>query len=98
LGNTVIITNDQFGADIFHDNRVVSLPSWPTEVVDPTGAGDTFACAFLLHFVATKNQVDSAIYAHCAASLVIEQRGMDYTGMTLKIEERMAAYKKKYNY
>ena len=44
----VVAKQGEFGATMFTRNSVFSIPAYPTEdVVDPTGAGDTFAGGFM---------------------------------------------------
>lgn len=44
----VIIKKGEHGSLLFHDNKVIPFPAFPLEViVDPTGAGDSFAGGFL---------------------------------------------------
>jgi sugar/nucleoside kinase (ribokinase family) len=45
---TIVIKRGEYGALLFHEGRVNFAPAYPLEdVFDPTGAGDTFAGAFL---------------------------------------------------
>ncbi len=44
----IVIKRGEYGVVIFSNNRYFCLPAYPVgEVVDPTGAGDTFAGGFL---------------------------------------------------
>jgi sugar/nucleoside kinase (ribokinase family) len=46
--STVIVKRGDAGALLFHDDRVFAAPAFPLEdVVDPTGAGDSFAGGFM---------------------------------------------------
>ena len=40
--------------------------------LDPTGAGDVFATAFLVRYQETGNPSEAAVFACCAASCVVE--------------------------
>ena len=45
---TVIVKRGESGALLFHEHGVFAAPAYPLEeVVDPTGAGDTFAGGFM---------------------------------------------------
>ena len=45
---TVIVKRGDSGALLFHEHGVFAAPAYPLEeVVDPTGAGDTFAGGFM---------------------------------------------------
>ena len=47
---TVVIKRGEYGFFLFSEDRFFVLPAFPVEdVVDPTGAGDTFAGGFLGH-------------------------------------------------
>lgn len=45
-GQTIIVTLGADGARIASDDKLISVPSWPVEVIDTVGAGDTF-CGYL---------------------------------------------------
>lgn len=77
----IIIKRGEYGALMFYQSELFVLPAHPTEdVVDPTGAGDTFAGGFL-GFVAYSGNTDSStlrkavIYGSAVASLCVEGVG-----------------------
>jgi len=52
----LIIKKGEHGALLFHENQVFFAPALPLEeVVDPTGAGDTFAGGFAGYLAKTQN-------------------------------------------
>ena len=52
----LIVKKGEHGALLFHEDRVFFAPALPLEdVVDPTGAGDTFAGGFIGHLAKTRN-------------------------------------------
>ena len=51
------------------------LPA-PANVIDVVGAGDAFAGAFLGAYLDGRGIVESGVYANCAASIIIEGKGM----------------------
>jgi len=74
----VIIKKGEHGALLFHGNDVFALPALPLEnVVDPTGAGDTFAGA-LIGCLARANDVSgpsmrrAIVYGSVLASFCVE--------------------------
>ena len=49
-----------------------SIPAYPSQVIDPTGAGDAFGGGFLAGFRKTYDPVEASLYGNISASLVIE--------------------------
>jgi sugar/nucleoside kinase (ribokinase family) len=77
----LIIKKGEHGALLFGENRIFFAPALPLEeVFDPTGAGDTFAGAFIgymaflgrMDFTAMKGAI---IHASAMASLCVEKFG-----------------------
>ncbi|MEE8370045.1 MAG: PfkB family carbohydrate kinase, partial [Dehalococcoidia bacterium] len=60
--------------------------------IDPTGAGDAFAAAFLIHLWETGDGWQSARFAACAASFVIEREGTAAIPDRDQIEARLRRY------
>lgn len=76
--NVVIIKKGEHGAMLYHDNRYFFAPAYPLEkVVDPTGAGDSFAGGFV-GYVAKFGKIDDevlrkgVIYGSTIASFNVE--------------------------
>lgn len=92
----LIVTQGANGATIFHNGGKNYYPPYPTAEVDPTGAGDVFATAFTLHFYKTEDVGLSAAYAHAAASLSVEVKGVQQLPGKEKVEDRYEKYLGKY--
>ncbi len=80
---SVIIKKGEHGAYLFHQDGLFALPAYPvTELRDPTGAGDSFAGAFL-GYCAAVGRTDFAtlkramLYATVTASLTVEAFSCD---------------------
>ncbi len=71
LGNIVVVTNAEKGADIFHKGDQYHVPAQPIKLVNPTGAGDVFATAFMIKFLNSNNITRAAEFAHESAARVI---------------------------
>jgi len=57
---SVIVKKGEHGAMLFHENEFFFVPAFPLEnVVDPTGAGDSFAGGFM-GYLAKNGQIDLA--------------------------------------
>jgi sugar/nucleoside kinase (ribokinase family) len=57
--------------------------------VDPTGAGDVFAAAFLVRYQETGNPLEAAAFAACAASCAVEGVGATSLGDRAEVMRRM---------
>jgi len=72
----VVVKKGQHGSLLFADGRVCAMPSFPTlNVVDPTGAGDSFAGA-MMGCIASNGRMDHAAL----------RRAMAYGTVTASIE------------
>ena len=71
----LVITLADKGAIIYHENVRYDIPAIPTNVIDETGAGDTFITAFLLEYLRTKDCYYSGLVAASAASFKIATSG-----------------------
>lgn len=73
----VVLTLADRGAAVFPlgDAAPISVPALPVEVVDSTGAGDTFAGVFLGLWLHGRNLVDAARHANVAAALAVTAEG-----------------------
>jgi len=78
----VIIKKGEHGSILVQDDVMFPTPGYPLEeVVDPTGAGDSFAGGFLGH-IAAKNSIDSytmrqaVIYGNVMGSFAVEDFGV----------------------
>jgi len=56
------------------------VPTLPRTEVDPTGAGDVFAAAFLVRYQEVGDPLDAASFAACAASCAVEGVGATSLG------------------
>ena len=60
----------------FFDNTEHELPVYPAKEVDPTGAGDVFAAAFLARYAETSDPFESMHFAAAAAACSVEGLGI----------------------
>lgn len=77
----VIMTQYKDGSTVYWRKteevvHVIHVPPRPAREVDPTGAGDIFATAFLLRLRATGDPLEAARYANIAASFGVEAVGV----------------------
>jgi ribokinase len=74
---TGVVTCGGRGAFLFHDTWLHQVASYPTSIVNTTGAGDAFAAAWLFTFARTGDLVYALRVASVAASLAL--RGPAHT-------------------
>ncbi|KMY51590.1 ribokinase [Peribacillus loiseleuriae] len=73
--NKVFITEGKNGVRYHDGEKEVLIPSYQVEVVDTTGAGDTFNAAFAVALAEGKGFSDSVRFANRAASLSVTKFG-----------------------
>ncbi len=86
----LIVTEGAKGARLYSGADRLRVPVFPAREVDPTGAGDVFAAAFLVRLARTSDPLESATFASCAASLSVEAPGIEAVPGLAQIERRMA--------
>jgi sugar/nucleoside kinase (ribokinase family) len=89
LGPTVpIVTLAERGSILIEDDRIVRVPAFRTNAIDPTGAGDAYAGSFITEYARSGNLVESALFASAAASIMVEQVGPDFAMTPKNVEKR----------
>ena len=87
--STLVHTHGGDGCRVYSDGAWRHVPAFPTDEVDPTGAGDVFATAYLIRFRESNDPVDAAIFASCAASFCVEAEGVAGIATRGQIDERL---------
>ncbi len=72
----IVVTRAEKGATVFHEGEPRDYPVRSADQVDPTGAGDVFAAAFMIRMFETKNPCQAAQFANAVASFSIEGPGV----------------------
>jgi sugar/nucleoside kinase (ribokinase family) len=85
-------TRAERGAEICYRGTWRHIDAFPTEAVDPTGAGDVFATAFLVRYREAGDPWEAARFAASAASFVVEADGLANTPERTMIEARLRAH------
>jgi sugar/nucleoside kinase (ribokinase family) len=88
----VVVTRERRGARVHHDDAWHEIEAFPAEEVDPTGAGDVFAAAFLVHYSESADVGKATRFASAAAVLSVEAQGIEGIANRQQIEERVAAH------
>jgi len=71
----VALTRGWRGLTLYTRQGSHDVPGLPRAEVDPTGAGDVFAAAFLVRYHETQDPLEAAAFGACAASCVVEAVG-----------------------
>jgi hypothetical protein len=71
----VVLTRARRGATVWDVRGRSDIPAVETDEVDPTGAGDVFAAAFLIRYEETYDAVTAARFASAAAALSVRAIG-----------------------
>ncbi len=85
-------TRAERGAEVCHRGAWRHIDAFPVEAVEPTGAGDVFAVAFLVRYRETGDPWEAARFATSAASFVVESDGLANTPDRTMIEARLRAH------
>lgn len=71
----VVLTKGRGGATLYENGQILESTAYPADEVDPTGAGDVFAAAFLIKYHQTRSPQTALNFAHCTASFAVEGHG-----------------------
>jgi sugar/nucleoside kinase (ribokinase family) len=72
----MVVTSGWQGSTVLCQGRVRRFPARPVVEMDPTGAGDIFAAAYLIHLRETGDPWQSAHFANCVAAFSVERPGI----------------------
>jgi sugar/nucleoside kinase (ribokinase family) len=86
----VIITLAELGSVIYDGVNFFRIPAYETEVLDSTGAGDTYAAGILYALTQDYGLFEAGCFAACVSSIKIEHCGPDFP-LTLAEAERRKA-------
>ncbi len=92
LVQTVAFTRGYGGADVCHRGEWRHIEAFPANAVDPTGAGDVFAAAFLIRLSESGDVWKATRFANCAASFAVEGAGVAAIPNRAQIEARLAEH------
>jgi sugar/nucleoside kinase (ribokinase family) len=86
--DVVALTRGREGATVVTRDRTLTIPTPRRVEIDPTGAGDVFAAAFLLRYHETKDLERAGRFACSAASFAVEGSGWRTLGRRTEVEQR----------
>ncbi|HEX6288660.1 MAG TPA: PfkB family carbohydrate kinase [Herpetosiphonaceae bacterium] len=85
----VVLTRAERGATVFEAGQPTDVPAFPAEVVDPTGAGDVFAAAFLAALWQGQAAIAATRWACAAAARAIEGPGVSTLPTLEQVQQRL---------
>ncbi len=85
----VVLTKGKRGATLYENGEVLESAAYPVNEVDPTGAGDVFAAAFLIKYQETHSSPEALNFAHCVASFAVEGKGTTRIPTLDEVYERL---------
>lgn len=90
-GMVVTLTHGERGATLYLDGRPHDFAALPSgAVVDPTGAGDCFATAFVVRYAETKDLEEAMAWGLAAGSIAIERQGLMAAATRDELRQRIA--------
>lgn len=90
LARILVITKGARGATVYTQGKARHLPAFETVEIDPTGAGDVFAAAYLIELARSDDPFAAAHFANCVASFVVEKPGIEGIPTLEQVEQRLA--------
>ncbi|MFQ5343389.1 MAG: PfkB family carbohydrate kinase [Anaerolineae bacterium] len=89
LARLMVVTRGTGGASLFVEGSRTDYPAFEAAEVDPTGAGDVFAAAFLIRLRETDDPHQATRFANATASLSIEGPGVHGIPTRDQVERRL---------
>ncbi len=88
----LVTTEGDRGARVHSEGNWHHIPAFPTAEVEPTGAGDVFAAAYLIHYAKRHDAIAAARFANCVASFAVEKEGAEGIPTLEQVKERLALW------
>ncbi len=92
-GGVAIVTLGEKGSILSYKGEVFKIPPYKTFARDPTGAGDSYAGAFITCLLSGSNLIEAAYYASAASSIMVEYTGPEFNMSKEEVEKRLKIIK-----
>lgn len=76
LTEIVVVTKGYKGSTVYHSGQAKYFPTHQVVEIDPTGAGDIYAAAYLVRLEETGDPYEAARFANYVATRSVEKRGL----------------------
>ncbi|MDX3928196.1 MAG: sugar kinase [Shinella sp.] len=88
----VVVKRGAAGASYFDTETKFTLPGFPVEEVDPTGAGDCFGATFVTFWLAGAELREALLYANASGARAVTKAGpMEGASSRAELEELIAS-------
>lgn len=94
----VIVTLAELGSVIYDGQKFIDIPPYEINLVDATGAGDTYMAGFTFEYLRTHDLKKSGCFASCVSSIMIEQVGPDFVMTETEVRRRQEKLLQKNNF
>jgi len=84
----VIVTLAELGSIIYDGKDYIDIPPYAVDLVDATGAGDTYMAGFTFEFLRTGDLRQAGCFASCVSSIMIEQVGPEFVLTETEVRRR----------
>jgi sugar/nucleoside kinase (ribokinase family) len=79
----------ELGSIIYDGTDFIDIPPFKIDLIDATGAGDTYMAGFTFEYLKNGGDLRRAgCYASCTSSVMIENSGPDFSMSEAMIRER----------
>lgn len=94
----VIVTLAELGSIIYDGREFIQIPPYEVDLVDATGAGDTYMAGFTHAFLNGEPLRSCGTFASCVSSIMIEQVGPGFTLTEAAVRARQETLLAKNNF
>ncbi len=84
----VIVTLAELGSVIYDGKEFIDIPAYGVDLIDATGAGDTYMGGFTHEYLKTKDLKKAGCFGSAVASIMIEQVGPDFKMTEEEVRKR----------
>ena len=84
----VIVTLAEQGSVIYDGHDYIDIPPYEVDLIDSTGAGDTYMAGFTYEYLKTGDLRKSGCFASSVSSIMIEQVGPDFVLIEEEVRRR----------
>lgn len=74
-GKVVVLKRGVKGSVVYYGDETIVVPPFKVNEIDPTGAGDSFAAAFMTGYLKNKPLRDCAVFANAVGALSVLKKG-----------------------